>query len=366
MKSYLFLFLAVLAADVHAQSSITLYGVIDDGINYVTNENGHSAWQMASTVMQGERIGFRGVEDLGGGVKAIFTLEDGFDVNSGGLLQGKRLFGRQAFVGLSSDVGTITLGRQYDPTVDYVQPLSNNAFYASYGGHPGDNDNLQDNFRINNAVKFKSATYHGASFEAMYAFSNAAGAFSGNSAWSLGTGYSQGPISAGAGILKLNHPASNTSGAVGSSGEGIGSDYVSFANTFVAGTVNDEIIADGGINYLFSKGSVGVVISHVLYDLSVSRVTFNNYELNASYFFTPALRLAGSYTFTDGRVPVIHESPKYHQLSFALDYFLSKRTDVYVMLAAQKAIGTFADIIDIAPSNSDKQLVARLGMRVKF
>ena len=80
---------------------MTLYGVLDEGIDY-TNNAGHGAvWEMVSGYAQGSRWGMKGSEDLGGGLKAVFQLENGFDVSSGRLGQGGRMFGRQAYVGLS-------------------------------------------------------------------------------------------------------------------------------------------------------------------------------------------------------------------------------------------------------------------------
>src|ERR1700758_2108659 len=104
-----------LAATAHAQSSVTLYGLIDAGITYTNNQHGQKNFQATSGDINGSRFGLRGAEDLGGGLKAIFTLENGFSIQNGQLGQGGRLFGRQAFVGLSSDsYGTLTVGRQYD------------------------------------------------------------------------------------------------------------------------------------------------------------------------------------------------------------------------------------------------------------
>src|SRR5260370_28034617 len=119
----------------HAQSSITLYGVIDSGINYTNNVQtaqigsklvgGHQIAMIdaAFAGLQGNRWGFRGVEDLGGGLKTLFVLESGFSSINGALGQGGAMFGRQAYVGLrSASLGTVTLGRQYDPVVDLVAP----------------------------------------------------------------------------------------------------------------------------------------------------------------------------------------------------------------------------------------------------
>src|ERR1700751_1017325 len=87
----------------HAQSSVTLYGVLDDSIQYVSNVGGKSLYNMAAGNLQGNRWGVKGTEDLGGGLKAIFQLENGFNPNNGALGQGGKMFGRQAYVGLTGD-----------------------------------------------------------------------------------------------------------------------------------------------------------------------------------------------------------------------------------------------------------------------
>jgi predicted porin len=88
----------------HAQSSVTLYGIIDEGINYNSNMKGGRSYALQSGVMQGSRWGLRGAEDLGGGLRATFVLENGFDLNSDKASQGGLLFGRQAYVGFAEPV----------------------------------------------------------------------------------------------------------------------------------------------------------------------------------------------------------------------------------------------------------------------
>ncbi|SIT46492.1 Porin Gram-negative type [Paraburkholderia ribeironis] len=125
-----------MSAAVHAQSSVTLYGIVDSGVEYVN----HAAKQGSGTLFRlnsGNRInsrwGITGKEDLGGGLRSIFTLESGFAVNNGTLQQGGRLFGRQAFVGIESDrFGSAMAGRQMTPMYRYflaLDPLN----YSSYG-----------------------------------------------------------------------------------------------------------------------------------------------------------------------------------------------------------------------------------------
>ncbi|MYM24275.1 porin [Duganella sp. FT135W] len=107
-----------------AQSNVTVYGLLDTGIERVTNVNaaGDSVTRMPSlTGSFPSRIGFRGTEDLGGGLSAIFTLEAGLAVDTGSMGQGNRLFGRQATVGLKGDFGTVSFGRQINMT--YIATL---------------------------------------------------------------------------------------------------------------------------------------------------------------------------------------------------------------------------------------------------
>ncbi|MTV37191.1 porin [Duganella radicis] len=107
------------AANAMAQSQVTVYGLLDTGLVHTTNANaaGSSVTRMPSlTGSLPSRLGFRGVEDLGGGLQAVFTLETGILLDSGGVSQGNRLFGRQASVGLKGDFGTVTLGRQINMT----------------------------------------------------------------------------------------------------------------------------------------------------------------------------------------------------------------------------------------------------------
>jgi predicted porin len=107
------------ASTATAQSSVTVYGLLDSGLVYTTNINaaGDSITKVPSlTGTFPSRIGFRGAEDLGNGLQAVFTLETGLALDTGVMGQGNRLFGRQASIGLKGAWGTLTLGRQVNMT----------------------------------------------------------------------------------------------------------------------------------------------------------------------------------------------------------------------------------------------------------
>lgn len=102
---------ALIGAQVHAQSSVTIYGVADAGVD-VSRAGSGTGYRVISGGSQGSRLGFRGAEDLGSGLSAVFRLEQGMALDDGMLGQGGRVFGREASVGLSSRVyGTILAGR---------------------------------------------------------------------------------------------------------------------------------------------------------------------------------------------------------------------------------------------------------------
>lgn len=125
----------------HAQSSVTLYGVTDVGVeivNHAPGPNGTSgtAVRMESGSLAGSRWGLRGQENLGGGLKAVFDLENGFSINNGALGQGGRMFGRKAYVGLSTLYGDVTIGRQNNLLYELMfvyDPLGFNPSYSAQG-----------------------------------------------------------------------------------------------------------------------------------------------------------------------------------------------------------------------------------------
>jgi GBP family porin len=325
----------------------------------------------------GSHWGLLGREDLGGGNKAISQIENGFSIMNGSLRQGGRAFGYQSYVGLSNDrYGTVTLGRQYDSLVDYLAPLS---FTGRHPGgnnlstHPYDNDNLNNSFRVNNAVKFASAPVGGFKFGALYGFSDEAGGFDDNRLYSAGASYDTGPFSFAAGYLQANSPGSaNTNGALTLSDR-----------TFVAAL---QRTYGAGVNYAIGATRVGFVWTRTqLGGLSTINganslgltqngqgASFENFEVNANYLVTPSLALNGAYTYTDGSLSTAsgEHHPKWHDVSVQADYFLSKRTDVYVQASYQHiaADGSelTADISGQSLSSKNEQVVVAAGLRHRF
>jgi predicted porin len=146
--------LVATGAAVHAQST-TVYGMIDVGVESISNvaTAGGTLNRMPSTTgILPSRLGFRGKEDLGSGLNAIYTLEMGFGPDTGTSGQGGRLFGRQSTVGLSGDWGAVTLGRQW--TMLFWSVLDSDIVGPAVYGL-GSLDSYIPNSRIDNSIAYK-------------------------------------------------------------------------------------------------------------------------------------------------------------------------------------------------------------------
>ncbi|MDM8358577.1 porin [Pandoraea communis] len=156
-----------------AQSNITLYGVVDTGIEYVSHASPNGAvWRMPGVTGElPSRWGLRGSEDLGGGLAAIFQLESGFNIRGGDLGQGGRMFGRQAFVGVKGPYGTLALGRQYSMT--YYALLGSDVLGPDIYGM-GSFDAYIPNARTDNSVTYQVG-WQGLSFGVGYSFGRDSG-----------------------------------------------------------------------------------------------------------------------------------------------------------------------------------------------
>jgi predicted porin len=363
-----------------AQSSETLYGLIDEGFDYTNNVKGGKVYELQSGYTQGSRWGLKGNEDLGGGLAAIFQIESGFDVNNGKLAQGGLGFGRQAYVGLNSDkFGAVTLGRQYDSVVDYLAQTTSNGSWGGYlFSHPYDNDNTDNTFRVNNTIKYASPNIAGLQFGGTYSFSNDTN-FANNRQYSVGAQYTIGGLLLAAAYLQANNPSATATGAINNGGDenfvakrlrifGAGATY-GFGNATVAFAYTNTFVAQP-----VSSGYVGAITPGG--GATLSSLRFNNFEVNGKYQFTPAFFVGAAYTFTrtDFNASNGKSHPQFHSVGIMADYNLSKRTDVYFQGAYQHAGGDkTGSVLDVAyvpgadgVSSTSSQVVGRVGIRHKF
>lgn len=206
--------LTIASSAAFAQSSVTIYGLLDAAVTAtrgVTGDDGqkHSRVGLDSGGMSSSRIGFKGTEDLGGGTSAIFNLEAGFNVDNGQNTQGSgQLFGRRAIVGLTNEsYGTIELGRQ-----DSVLDDTLSAFDASNGANLTSAGNLVPyDDRINNSVTYTTANYAGFTAKANYAFGENAGSGSNGRFYGISLNYANDAFAAGLAAAHSDYSGTNKS-----------------------------------------------------------------------------------------------------------------------------------------------------------
>jgi general bacterial porin, GBP family len=163
-----------------AQSSVTLYGVVDV-FGIWNNNGGTSAISMRSGGNVGSLFGLKGSEDLGGGTAANFTVENGFNVNNGTFLaDSSTMFYRQSWVGLTNDkYGSLRFGRQYTPSFFIAYPVDpfrlDEALSLAASGVLVQDRNTTAvqylNGRQSNAIQYLSPNVGGFKLSALYGFS---------------------------------------------------------------------------------------------------------------------------------------------------------------------------------------------------
>ncbi|RQR32360.1 porin [Burkholderia sp. Bp9143] len=330
----------MMAAHAHAQSTVTLYGVVDTGLMYVHNSGGKSTQlMMASGTESGSRWGLKGSEELGGGLKAIYQVENGFSSTSGRLGQGGRMFGRQAYVGLSDagSWGSITLGRQYDPLIDLVQPVQGDNYLGGFFSSPGDIDNADNSVRVNNAIKWSSPSWSGLQFSAMYSFGGVAGATGSGQTYSGAAAYTNGPLAVAAGFLHVDNGNGSVAQRANTSADSL---FNSSVNAAYASARSVNIARAGG-RYTLGAFTLGGYYSYSQYNPDASSAfgrseKYHNGSVYGVWQVSPALLAEVGYNYLRS---LGDSSAKYHQFSVGADYNISKRTDIYTVASYGRATG---------------------------
>lgn len=330
-----------MAGAAHAQNSIQLYGLIDTALAFQTHQvaatnaagratRSGSVSGVVPGFFNGSRWGLLGNEDLGGGWSAVFRLESGFSPDTGVSLQGGRLFGRQAWVGLNSDYGQVTLGRQYSVTFDMLLP------YDTIGwGNAGASDvwvQLLAGSRLDNTLKYQQ-NLGPFKMEATYSLGEVAGGAARGSIFGAGVGYASGALGLGMVGQQAQDPAGNkqTNGGAGASyrlGPITLQGYYLFARrdgAFTPSSGQDLAPTYGTYSQLYANPGITNV------GASAAARTDHVFQFGATYQMTPAWVLKAA-TIYDAARRVNANGEDGHKLSVFLiaDYFFSKRTDTYV------------------------------------
>lgn len=315
------------SAAAFAQSNVTIYGLIDYGYAYrfdarsLTGQGPtpNSSSQLNSGQSQSSRIGFKGSEDLGNGLKAVFLLEQGFFLDTGAENTPGLAFNRQAYLGLEGNFGSVRGGRMYTPYYSFVTALDpfgngtvgrwSNAFKVAPGTQNG---GLLYPVRFDNAIIYNSPSFGG--FTVTGAFSNnysgqenSASNAANNTFYAVLGKYDNGPIAAGA---SYHYIAGGTSAAYNSLGS---------VQTFALGGAYDfkavKVMALWSWNDINYTGRA----------VNADNATVNDYMIGATIPFGKWTGKA-SYIYSDGNKSAGGDA---QQLAVGLDYRLSKRTNLY-------------------------------------
>lgn len=332
-------------ASAQSSTSVTLYGTVDTAVEYVNNipdANGdkHSSFHFTNlTQSWPSHWGLRGSEDLGNGLKAVFTLESGFNTGTGQSGQGNRLFGRQAFVGLAGDWGQIAFGRQYNMLMRgtlAADVLGPNAYGM------GTLDNYIPNARMDNAITYMG-NFSGFKIGAAWARGRDNAVTGGPAASNCGVDYTDnsacGAWSAMLGYDTANWGVAAAYDVITGRGERNAAGVLDNNNFWGLArnekdrrwTINGYVKFDAlkvGLLYLNRKSDAGLGAG-----VNPDGTLWNRgdrsdiWTLNASYQVSPAVKLDGSINYM--RYKDASESSKNWYYVARATYSLSKRTSVY-------------------------------------
>ena len=328
---------AIVSGSAFAQSSVTIYGIVDVGIVHDSGSLGDSVLRLHSGIANGSRLGFKGTEDLGGGMNAFFDIQNGFQADTGVLGQGGLIFGRQAFVGLGGPFGTLKLGRQYTPVDDLhgaVDPFGNN-----YAGR------LQNVFeqgyvsRVDNDVMYSTPNINGFDANVAYGFGEVPGDTSAKRYVGGSVGYSNGPL-----WLRLASQSSNNGTTAGT----------------VTGSARNTAL---GAKYDFGSFKL-----HGAYAMSKTDAA-GVYSVDARDFMIGATvpfgidSLMASYIKRNDRLAAARDAD---QLAIGYNHMLSKRTTIYAAYARINNKNGAKYLVGTATDNGSNDRGFNLGLRHVF
>src|SRR5450830_90008 len=339
--------LSTLSCAAYAQSNVTVYGIVDASVRYSTNENaaGGSKLQEAGGPLSGSRIGFKGTEDLGGGLSALFSLESGFGTDTGALQQqpttGTRLFGREALVGLQGDFGKLTLGRQYtvihDMMVSYdVYVMSNITQTIGFQG-----GNYTMGARLDNTIRY-TKTWNGVTATVGYTAGEVAGDIHNGESKAASLAYDNGPWHFGSAYQKLDNSTTYFTSAISNNSTQtawtLGGTYTAGSVKWYAAYINNKLDLADYKNNSYSAGSIWKIGGP--WSL-----------LNAVYY--DKLKHAGTGGTRITAAPT-------------LDYAFSKQTDVYFTVDYTKLTGAWTTLGAAAGTLYGNRLGLTTGIRHAF
>ena len=333
---------AMVAGTAFAQSSVTLYGVLDTGVRFSNNADGkgNNATYMTTGTLSNSRFGLKGIEDLGDGLKAGFQLESGFDLGNGGQngAVSDRIFNRIAKVGLDSGYGSLYFGRQYSVLYNVIGMYEPTDYLNTAGNAPPSNGDgsgrviptygYTDGNRVDNNIYY-SGTFGPVTAHLSYGLGGVPDNNSSGSHKAIGLTYSDGGLQLGA---AFNRTVSNANSITYKAGANNLAEVKSIYADPNATTYNTDTVTVGG-SYTWGpvKGMLGYARNkNPMYGSTVLNDT-NQYTYFGGlvYSVTPMLDLTAAYYRDKYNGNNKHADGKADTVVVVADYKLSKRTEVY-------------------------------------
>lgn len=342
-------------------STVTIYGIMDAGL---VREGGGAAGtltKVTSGVGAASRLGFRGVEDLGGGTAAIFTLESGLKIDTGENDVAGTLFNRQAFAGLKTPYGTLTLGRQYTPLFWAVTQIGD-PFKTGYVGNAKSLLPTAGNgTRTSNTVYYITPENNGFSADLAYSMGEQAGDASAGRQMGGSLRYGDGRLNARLVYNNRNSditPAAATAAAPAASHD-IGTNVL-LATNYDFGPFR------GYFSYGRDKGynSAPLPVTSNPYGGVKPTASTDSRDLLLGFQWPlGGGTLMGMYLIKDDRTAFNQDA---RQASVAYSYPLSRRTDIYAAYGKiDNRNGAGYTVVNSTESGSGSS-AATIGMRMLF
>ncbi|MFP3606493.1 porin [Paraburkholderia sp. SIMBA_053] len=357
----------------HAQSSVTLYGLVDTALSWQTNQvgstaaNGRAISSGSSVALgpgffNGSRWGLLGSEDLGGGTAAIFRIEAGFNPTTGVSLQGNREFGRQAYVGLKGNFGQLTFGRQYSVPFDTLLPFDTIGW-----GNSAASDvwvQLLAGSRLDNTAKYVLNIGRW-KFSAAYSFGGQAGNVSHGSTYAAGVNYQGSMFSGGLTAQQAKDFAGNKQSNLGA-GAGLVTGSLIWYGYYLYTRRDGAFTPTVGQDFSPTYGTYTQLYTNpgnTNVGSSTEPRTDNVFQLGTTWQATPTVQIKAAAIYDLAHhVNANGEGGNKFSAFLTGDYSLSKRTDVYLAGAYSKVSGTFNGPF----AGNDDSASATLGLRHRF
>ncbi|WP_343652040.1 porin [Herbaspirillum sp.] len=325
-----------------AQSTVTIYGIVDTSIRYLSSDNaqGNSNVRMDNGAIANSRLGFKGTEDLGGGLKAMFQLENGFNGDNGSMSQANTIFNRQSWVGLGGSFGKVSIGRQntplFDLMADHFDPLTVGN-YDSNSWLPAAGTLV----RNSNMIKYYGS-FSGFNVGLSYAAGEQAGSARRGSQISSSLQYTTGPFSVGGGWQQT---VSATNSDNKDTTYNLSASYKIGAAKLFGGYYNIKDSTGTTPSYTAMSGSAAASAANAnngIAGIAGVQRKDKGYFLGTSYQATAALSLTGAFYYDKIQnasvfgVGNVGDGKRYAVVAWA-DYALSKRTQLYTIVDYNKA-----------------------------